>query len=138
MEMNLRKKYLLLFYSACGKATPYIQREEQVNNSYWLISLMQGINLISLLFILNYVILLQSLSRALFLGIFTLPFIFNYYFFLRMGKKKIISNVDELVKDGTIKSKGYVIKYIISTIIFFILSALINNKDFQRIIRDLL
>jgi hypothetical protein len=134
--VNIKEKYLMLFYSACGKATPYIQRDEQVNNAYWLVSLMEGVNLVSFLFILNYITPLQALSKVLFLGIFTAPFIFNYYFFLKKGKKKIISKVDQLVKDGVLRSKSYIVKYVIMSIVLFALSAVINNAEFQAFLND--
>ena|SRR5688500_15640546 len=134
--MSIKERYLRLFYSACGKATPYIQREEQVSNSYWLVSLMQGINLVSCLFLLNFFTPLQELTKVFFFGIFMVPFIVNYYIFLKMGKRKIISIVDQLVKEGVIKSKAYVIKYIILTIGFFAFSAMLNNEEFQAFLKN--
>jgi hypothetical protein len=135
-NMSFKQKYLMLFYSACGKATPYIQREEQVSNSYWLVSLMQGVNLVSLLFLLNYVTPLPQFTRIFFFGVFAVPFIINYYIFLKMGKKKIVSTVDKLVKEGVIKSKAYVVKYVIFTIVFFALSAMLNNEEFQELVKN--
>jgi hypothetical protein len=134
--MSVKQKYLMLFYSACGKATPYIQRDEQVSNSYWLISLMQGVNLVSLLFVLNYITPLPGLTKIFFFAIFTLPFILNYYVFLKIGKKKIISTVDTLVREGVIKSKAYVVKYVILTIVFFALSAMLNNEEFRAFLKN--
>ena len=134
--MNFKQKYLMLFYSACGKATPYIQREEQVSNSYWLVSLMQGVNLISLLFIVNSITSLPALTKLFFLATFSVPFILNYYIFLKIGKKNIILTVDKLVKEGVIKSKSYVLKYVILTIACFLLSAMLNNEEFQSLLRS--
>jgi hypothetical protein len=134
--MSVKQRYLMLFYSACGKATPYIQREEQVSNSYWLVCLMQGVNLVSILFLLNYVAPLPGLTKIFFFVIFASPFILNYYVFLKMGKKKIISTVDKLVRDGVIKSKAYVVKYVILSIVFFALSAMLNNEEFQTFLKN--
>jgi hypothetical protein len=134
--MSFKQKYLMLFYSACGKATPYLGREEQVSNSYWLVSLMQGVNLVSLLFVLNYVTPLPVSTKIFFFGVFTVPFILNYYIFLKMGKKKIVSTVDKLVKEGVIKSKAYIVKYVILTIVFFAFSAMLNNEEFQAFLKN--
>jgi len=135
--MHIKDKYLMLFYSACGKATPYIQRDEQVTNAYWLVSIMQGVNLSSLLFLSNYLFPLEGLTQGLFFGIFLIPFILNYFIFLKRGKKRIIENVDALVKDGVIKSKALIIKYIMFTIVFLAVSAMINNEDFQSLIKSI-
>jgi hypothetical protein len=53
-----------------------------------------------------------------------------------MGKKKIVSTVDKLVKEGVIKSKAYVVKYVIFTIVFFALSAMLNNEEFQELVKN--
>lgn len=60
----------MLFYSACGKPTPYVTREEQINNAYWLVSLMMGINMSSLLFVVNFLLPIKELSRLFFFLLF--------------------------------------------------------------------
>lgn len=54
-----------------------------------------------------------------------------------MGKKRIIENVYSLIKNGTIKSKSLIVKYVVFTIMFFALSAMPNNKDFQSLIKSM-
>lgn len=127
----IKEKYLMLFYSACGKPTSYINREEQVSNAYWLISLMQGVNIASLFLLINSFIHVEGLSKTFFFGMFAIPFIFNYFFYIKLGSKKILKRVDELISNGRLKNKSYVVKYVLLTIIFLALSGALNNENVQ-------
>ncbi len=129
--MWIKQKYLMLFYSACGKPSQYISRSEQINNAYWLVSLMQGVNLASIFFIYNFINPTEGLSILLFFGFMIIPFIWNYFIFLRQGNAHILKEINELISKGQLKSKAYMIKYIILTIIFLALTGLLNNDQIQ-------
>jgi hypothetical protein len=60
-----------------------------------------------------------------------LPFIWNYYIFLKQGNTRILKEVDELIKQGELRSKAYVVKYVILTIAFLALTGLLNNGQVQ-------
>jgi hypothetical protein len=127
----IKEKYLMLFYSACGKPTPFINRQEQVSNAYWLISLMEGVNIASLFLLINSFVHVEGLSKTLFFAMFAIPFVFNYFFYIKLGSKKILQRVDELIGDGRLKNKSYVVKYVLLTILFLALSGALNNEDVQ-------
>jgi hypothetical protein len=125
--MNIYKLYYTLFYAGVGKPSPYLGREEQVANAYWLISLLQGVNVSSLIF-LFFTFSKQPMLPPWLIGImFSTPLIFNYFFFLQRGRKKIIKEVDDLIVEGKLKSMFFVGKYLILTIVFQALSATIYS-----------
>ena len=115
------------YYIACGRPSKYRERAEQVLDAYYVISMLQGVNLLSLILISSAIFSYSISSRIILIGIFCLPLLLNYFFFLRRGKKKIIMTVDGLIKTNKLKPKIYVIWYGVITILFMALSGLIYN-----------
>jgi len=126
IEMKLLDRYLQFFYIACGKPSKYMERNEQVTNAYWLISMLQGVNLISFLLLLFTYFSFGNLSKMILFGIFCFPLLINYYLlFLKKGRKNIIKRVDELLMSSKLKSKAYLIWYSALTIAWMVLSSII-------------
>lgn len=126
-DMNANEYFHQLYYSACGKPSKYREREDQVMDAYYLVSMLQGINLFSLMFLLFALFSISLSSKTILFGIFCLPLILNYFFFLKKGKKRIIKEVDELIKANSLKPKSYLIWYAFTTIILMALSAILYN-----------
>ena len=121
--MKLKDFFFQPYYAACGKPSKHREREEQVKDAYWLISILQGINLFSLLF-LSFVLFSYSISSKIILfGIFFTPLILNYFIFLKHEKKRIVERVDELIRLDELKPKKYMVVYALITMIFMAISA---------------
>ncbi len=125
--MNASEYFHQLYYSACGKPSKYREREDQVMDAYYLVSMLQGINLFSLMFLIFALFSISLSSKIILFGIFCLPLILNYFFFVRKGKKRIIKKVDELIKANSLKPKSYLIWYAFTTIILMALSGILYN-----------
>lgn len=123
MKINIEKSFCQLYYSACGKPSKYRNRNNQVLDAYYLISILQGVNLFSIMFLIFAIVGNFEFSKALYFIIFCLPLILNYFLFLGKGKKKIIIKVDDLIKKGQLKPRSYLVKYFVATIIFMIIAA---------------
>lgn len=126
-DMNASEYFHQLYYSACGKPSRYREREDQVMDAYYLVSMLQGINLFSLMFLTFALFSISLSSKIILFGIFCLPLILNYFFFLRKGKERIIKKVDEYIKANRLKPKSYLIWYAFITIIFMAFSAILYN-----------
>jgi hypothetical protein len=92
---------------------------------------MQGVNIASLFLLVNSFIHVEGLSKTFFFLMFAIPFVFNYFFYIKLGSKKILKRVDGLLSDGRLKNKNYVLIYILLTILFLALSGALNNENVQ-------
>ena len=135
MIRNFKEKYLFQFYISIGKPTDYVSRDEQVDNAYWLVSIMQGLNLFSLLFIYLFVFDIKLTSKILFLVLMSLPLLWNYFLFKRKGTVSIIETVDDLLLNGKLKSKRVIIIYIISSTLVLLSCGALLNPHFIRWIK---
>lgn len=125
IKMGICNLYFSLFYSACGRPSKYRERNEQVDDAYWLISLLQGVNLISIMFFLSAVFGHLVLPPWQIFILFSVPLIINYFFFLKKGRIQILKEVDILISENKLKPKSLVVKYFIITLIFQALSAVL-------------
>lgn len=124
-NMKMIEYFSQFYYSACGRPSKYRERTEQVLDAYYIISMLQGVNLLSLLLLSSAIFSYSLSSRIILIGIFCLPLLLNYFFFLRRGKIKIILTVDGFIKTNKLKPKIYIIWYSVITIVFMALSGLI-------------
>ena len=124
---NTGEYFKLLYYSACGKPSKYRKRGDQVLDAYYVISMLQGSNLFSLMFLIFALFSISISSKIVLFCIFCLPLIFNYIFFLRKGKKRIIRKVDELIESDRLKPRSFLIWYAFFTISFMAFSAILYN-----------
>jgi hypothetical protein len=124
--MKLLNFYMQVFYSACGKPSKYLSRNDQVLNAYTLLSMIQGVNLFSALFLiiilfpdLNLLKMSSSsiMNRVILFSTFCIPLVINYFSLLRKGKKTLIKEVNLLIEQGRLKPKSFVIWYVIGSII---------------------
>lgn len=126
IEMKPMNFYLQVFYSACGKPSKYLSRNDQVLNAYTLLSMIQGINLFSALFLifvlfpdlnLSQIFSSTAINVVILFLIFCLPLVINYFTLLRKGEKKIIKKVNLLIEQGELKPKSFVIWYVLGSIL---------------------
>ena len=101
-----------LFFIACGKPSKYRSRNDQVLDAYWLISMLQGVNMTSLMFLLAALLSFKLKSGWLGVILFISPLIFNYFFFLKRGNKFIIDSVDKKIDQKKLKPKSYIWMYL--------------------------
>jgi hypothetical protein len=116
------ERFFLVYYAAVGKASRYRKREDQVADAYWLVSMLQGVNLISLLMILFVIFSFSISSKIILLMIFVFPLLVNYFIFLKKGKDKIILITDKFLNLSKINPINYILKYVIFTIILIAIS----------------
>ena len=116
-----------LYYCACGKPSKYRKREDQVLDAYYVVSMLQGINLFSLMSLIFALFSVSIPSKIVHICIFCLPLILNYIFFWEKGKKNIIRKVDELIESDRLKPRSFLIWYAFFTISFMAFSAILYN-----------
>lgn len=130
--------YLQVFYSACGRPSKYLSRNDQVLNAYTLISMIQGINLFSALFLivilfpdLNLLKLSSSsvINKVIIFSTFCLPLIVNYFILLKKGKKQLIKEVNLLIGQGKLKPKSFVIWYVLGSILIMAGCSVLYSKS---------
>jgi|GEM_PF-2757349 len=123
IDTMVKNFFLMLYYAACGKPSKYRKREDQVADAFWLVSMLQGINLISLLMISFVTFSYYISSRTLLFAIALTPLAINYFIFFKKGKEKIINITDELIRLNKLMPRLYVVGYAVFTIILMVISA---------------
>ena len=124
----MRKKILYpleyLYVSQCNFSRSLNSKADFYDTAYKTISLLMGLNLVSLMMLFKYFIGFEyKLSTIMLFIIFFLPmFILNYFIFMK-DKRKII-----LYKEIKATSLSSVI-YFVCTMIFFIISVYLNRID---------
>ena len=127
---NPKEYFVRLYYSACGKPSKYRKREDQVLDAYYVVSMLQGVNLFSLMFLVFALFSISISSKFVLILIFCLPLILNYIFFLGKGKNEIIKKVDELIESNNLKPKSYLIWYALFTIGLMGFSAILYSISY--------
>ncbi len=126
----MRELYGFIFYSMRSIISKNGIKTKPETNAYYLISLFEGINMVSvynLLKSINKSINDYELTLFVFVIIFFSPFfVFNYFFFIKDSRFKV------LIREGDYKSKSslnqliIVGAYVIFTILFFGFSIWVN------------
>lgn len=137
MKLKIRKMtnkliyyYRLLFFQACaGKNEKHKDVKELAHSAYWLISAMQGVNLVSLIFIIC-ALLNEKINKIALSIFFIFPLFLNYSYFLKNYRYKFILN--EFSKRNHqkkgLQSFGLIISYFFLTIFLFYLSGILYRK----------
>jgi len=113
-----------LYVSQCNFSRSLNSKDNFHYNAYLIISLLMGLNLMSLTMLLKYIIGFENkMSTVIGFIVFFLPmFIINYFIFIKNNRRII------LYKEIKATSMCSII-YFICTMILFIISAYINRID---------
>lgn len=127
----MRQLYILFFYFLKTIISRNGNKTDPEINAYYLISLIQGINILSIFNLLKVIsktishVELSFLSHVIFF--FVPPLVFNYFFFVRAKRYKILI---EKISNEISSSKYYfvlILGYLILTIFLFGFSIWVNT-----------
>ncbi len=123
--------YRMLFFQSCARRSEKHKDVEQLaSGAYWAISAMEGINLLSIIYFLSWLVEGKAI-KVLLITAFLMPLIINYFIFMKNEKYKLI--LKEFSKYGdsetNLKSYSLIVGYFVVTLIFLALTGfLYQNK----------
>ncbi len=116
--------YKMLFFQSCARRSDKHKGiEEFASGAYWAISAMQGVNLISIIYFVSWLIEGKANKIAL-VTAFLMPLLINYFIFMKDEKYKMI--LKEYSKEGVgkpnLKSYGLIVGYFVLTLLLLALA----------------
>jgi len=130
MIAKLNYYYKMLFFQSCArKSEKYNNIKELASGAYWLISALEGINIISIMLLTSWMFE-REINKIALLIFFPFPLILNYFYFMKNDKyKKILKNLShENLEKSNLKSYGLVLGYFILTILLFLIAGRLYQK----------
>lgn len=124
--------YKMLFFQACARrGDKYPGIESLASSAFWLISILQAINLISLAYGIYYFYAFlgkEGKYFLLFLSIF--PFLINYFVFMKNKnyKKTLKQLSNEGIGKPNLKSYWLILSYFTITLLFLALVGKLNQQ----------
>ncbi len=78
--------YKMLFFQSCARRSDkHNGVEELASGAYWAISTMQGVNLLSIIYFVNWFIEGKA-NKIVLVSAFLLPLLINYFIFMKNEK----------------------------------------------------
>lgn len=119
-ELNL---YIKIFSIVCGKKSNWLDRNEQVLNGFWLLSMLQGVNMLSIVFIISGFNELGRFPKSISWICFIIPLLINYLILLRHDRKRLIKTIDSFIEGFRWNTRLIMFFYLTFTVAFFVISA---------------
>lgn len=131
---GIRYYYKMLFFQSCARRSEkYLGIESLASSAYWLISVLQGVNLISLLYMLHFFFdFLGKEGKWILFGVSTIPLLINYFIFMKNKKYKTI--LKQFSKKGVgkpnLKSYGLIIGFFTLTLLLLALAGKLYQSEY--------